>query len=99
MVKKKRINKKECIIKRKGYEEFYDEKKVYASVYSAALNCEYTEKKAEKIALNVMEKCSEWVRKESKNNSIYSDKIRDFVLKTLKDKDVKLMYEHHLDLS
>jgi len=95
MVKKGKM--KECIIKRRGYEEPYDEKKVYASVYSAALNCEYTEKKSEEIALIVMKKCNDWIRKQPK--IIGSEKIREFVLNEIKDKDVKLMYEHHLDLS
>ena len=94
-----RKNKKECIIKRKGNKESYDEKKVYASVYSAALNSDCSEKKSESIALIVMGKCSKWIKKESKDRCVDSENIRDFVLKTLKDKDVKLMYKHHLDLS
>lgn len=89
---------KDCIIKRKGQEEPYDQKKVYASVYSAALNCEYSEKKAEKIALSIMKKTNNLIKK-SKDKCFESNRIRDFVLKELKDKDVKLMYKHHLDLS
>ncbi|MCH7567998.1 MAG: hypothetical protein IIA87_01120 [Nanoarchaeota archaeon] len=85
-----------CVVKRKGIEEPYDEKKVYASCYAAALNCHYSEKKSEKIAYDVMKKINAWIKKKK---SVGSKEIRDKVISNLKDRDVALMYEHHLDLS
>jgi transcriptional regulator NrdR family protein len=87
---------KKCVVKRKGHEETYDVKKVYASVYAAALSCHYGEVKSEKIAKLISKKIDTWVKTKS---SITSDEIRNLVLKHLKDKDVALMYKHHLDLS
>lgn len=94
------MDKTKCVVKRKGNLESYDEKKVYASVYSAALICEYPEKKAEKIALDVMKKVNSWFAKESKRKKcVNSIHIREHVLRNLKDKDVALIYKHHFDLS
>ena len=94
------MDKTKCVVKRKGNLEPYDEKKVYASVYSAALICEYPEKKAEKIALEVMKKVNSWFAKESKRKKcINSSRIRESVLKNLKEEDVALVYRHHFDLS
>ena len=90
-------SKKECIIKRKGHKEVYDERKVYASIYSAALNCHYDEKKSEKIAERAAKKITPWIKKSKK--CIDSNEIRRQVLHNLKDKDVALMYKTHLDLS
>ena len=96
----KRQTKKALIIKRKGFREVYDEKKVYASVYFASLNCHYSERKSEKIALDIMKKCNSWIKKELKNEkSMKSEDIRNFVLKALNDEDIVLMYKHHFDLS
>ncbi len=93
-------NTKKCVIKRKGHSEKYDERKVYASVYAAALNCEHKEELAEKLAKNVMKKVNIWFKKSSKHKAcISSNEIRDIIIKNIKDGDVKLMYKHHLDLS
>ena len=88
--------KKESIIKRRGHREKYDERKVYASVYAAALNCHYSEQKSEKIAKEITKKINSWIKK---RKEITSEEIRDQIIKNLKDRDVKLMYKHHLDLS
>ena len=87
---------KKHIVNRAGRKEKYDEKKVYASVYAAALNCEYGEREAEVIAKQAMQKVNALVGKKSLVNS---KDIRSAVLKHLKDRDVALMYKHHLDLS
>ncbi len=87
---------KKVVVKRGGGKEKYDEKKVYASVYASALNCEYGEQESEKIAKTIMKKISAWAKKHS---VIDSNDIREQVLKNLKDRAVKLMYKHHLDLS
>ncbi len=87
---------KKHVVNRAGGKEGYDEKKVYASVYAAALNCEYGEREAEVIAKGAMEKVNAWIGKKKEVNS---QDIRKMVLKSLKNKDVVLMYRHHLDLS
>ena len=88
--------KKERIIKRRGNQEKYDERKVYASIYAAALNCHYSEQKSEKIAKDITKKINSWIKT---RKEITSEEIRDQIIKNLKDRDVKLMYKHHLDLS
>ena len=84
------------VVKREGRKEAYDERKVYASVYSAALNCHYGEYKSENIAKGVLKKINAWIKK---RKSVNSSEIRDKVIETLHDGDVILMYKHHLDLS
>ena len=91
MTKKKQT----VIIKRRGRTQVYDEKQVYASVYSAAIICEYSEKKAESIALKVMKSVNYWVKKHKKN--ISSANIRQQVIRVLKDLDVRIIYKHYLD--
>lgn len=87
---------KKYIVNRAGRKEPYDEKKVYASVYASALNCEYGERESEVIAKGVMEKVNVWIGQKKEVNS---QDIRKMVLKSLKQRDVALMYKHHLDLS
>jgi transcriptional regulator NrdR family protein len=90
--------KKKCVVKRRGHEEKYDVKKAYASVYSAALSCHYKEQKSEKLAKKVTDSITSWVKRKG---CVGSNEIRDEIIKKLKeiDKDVALMYGHHLDLS
>ena len=91
------MKSKKCVIKRKGHEEVYDEKKVFTSIYAAALNCQYSDKKAKKMAEKVAKKISLWIKKSKK--CIDSKEIREKVMELLEDDDVILMYKHHLDLS
>ncbi|MBI2576439.1 hypothetical protein HYV84_04435 [Candidatus Woesearchaeota archaeon] len=85
-----------CVVKRHGRVERYDGKKVYASCYAAALNSHHTEENAEKVALEVMKKVNQWAKGKK---AMSSDDIRAQVLKNISDKDVKLMYRHHRDIS
>ena len=85
-----------CVVKRKGHVQHYEEKKVYASVYAAALNCENGEEKSEKLAKEITKKISTWVKKKNKVSSL---EIRNQIAKSIRDRDVRLMYESHLDLS
>ena len=87
---------KKHVVKRRGHQEHYDERKVYASCYAAALNCHYDEKKSEKIAKGIAKKITSWIKNKP---VVTSDEIRDKIIDSLKDEDVKLMYKHHLDLS
>ena len=84
------------VVKRRGNKEPYDQRKMYASVYSAALNCHYKEQKAQKIAENVTKKINSWIKNKK---LVTSREIRNKVIESTKDKDVILMYKHHLDLS
>ena len=83
------------IVKRKGHEEEYDPKKVYASVYAAALNCHYTEEDAEKMAEEVTKKTDAWIKKKK---AITSHHIRDQIYFSIKEKEVAMMYREHLDI-
>ena len=92
-----RCSRKEaCVVKRHGHVERYDGKKVYASCYAAALNSHFTEENAEKLALGVMKKVNRWAKGKK---SMSSTDVRNQVLKNIADKDVKLMYKHHRDIS
>ena len=83
------------VVKRHGRAELYDEKKVYAAVYAAAINCHYDEHEAESLALKVMKSVNAWV---GTRLSATSDEIREEVLHFIPDEQVALMYKHHLDL-
>src|SRR3989338_2395099 len=94
----KHIVKLRHIVKRKGRFERFDERKLYASIYAAALNCHYKEREAEKLAVAVSSLVKKSVFRKKGKKAVSSDDIRKHVLKHLKDKDVALMYRHHLDL-
>ena len=84
------------IIKREGHKEKYDQRKTYASVYAAALNCHYSDIKSEKIAKSATIKINSWIRNKK---LVYSEELREQILKIITDRDVELMYRHHYDLS
>ena len=95
MAKKENLKKSLVhIVKRRGHSEVYDEKKVYASVYAAALNCHYSEIESEKVAKPVMQRVNKWVMSKK---IITSDEIKHQIIAYL-GKDVALMYKHHLDV-
>lgn len=85
------------IVKRKGHPQAYDEKKVYGSVYSAILNCDYSEVVAEKGAEKIMKIVNSWIKKNPITNSVeIADKIEDELNKI--DPDFAVVYKYHLDL-
>ncbi len=94
----KKIQKR-IIIKRRGHKEHYDEKKVYASVYAASINAEHSEKKSEKLALDVMHKIGRWIKQQAKMKTpIFSADIKYQISSLIKDREVALLYKHHLDI-
>lgn len=93
--KKKKKTLSSRIVKRRGQKEPFDEKKIYASVYAAALNCHYSEQESEKIAKAVTIKVKKWI---ATKKSVDSREIRDIILKNISDHHVELMYRHHLDV-
>lgn len=87
------------IIKRRGHKQLYDERKVYASVYSSCLNAHLTKIEAEEIAAKVTLEISQWIAYE--REAISSDKIFKKVIEVMKehDRDSAFMYETHRDLA
>ncbi|MFT7615896.1 MAG: transcriptional regulator NrdR family protein [Candidatus Woesearchaeota archaeon] len=83
------------LVKRHGHTEPYDEKKVYASVYSAAINAHYLEKDAEREAAFVLKKINAAV---SKRDLIDANSIRILVIQSIRDSHITVLYEHHLDV-
>lgn len=105
MVEKKERKRKttlhECIVKRQGHLEEFDEKKLYASAYSACLNAHLSEKESEKIAEKVLDSVKKEVAKLKKRECISSSHLSILVCRELEkySKDSAFLYETHLDLS
>lgn len=100
-MKKRKNNAKPCkicIVKRQGHIEEFDERKVYASAYSACLSCHIQKNIAEKIAENVCRDIKRWV---DKKPQVRSDTIFRLVIKSLKkyNKDAAFIYETHRDIA
>ncbi len=87
-----------CIVKRKGQSEEFDEKKVYASVYSAARANGLTEKDSEKLAERIAKQIKKWI---GNKKSIDSKSIFKQVVTLLKkqNKEAAFLYETHRDVS
>ena len=86
------------VIKRKGHKEKYDERKVYASCYSACLASHIPIRQTEKICEKVSKKISTFVKKKK---SVTSDQIFSEAAKSLssQDKNAAFMYKTHRDVS
>lgn len=86
------------IVKRKGYTEEFDERKVYASVYSACLSTHADHIEAEKIANLVSREIKHWIlKKEIVTSGEIFKKVID-ELETL-NKEAAFMYKTHRDIS
>ncbi len=85
------------IVKRKGHNEPFDERKLYASIYSASLNCHNTEEFSEELAQKVSDSIIKWM---GSHPTITSHILKLRVIRELKniDKDISMMYELHLDI-
>ncbi|MFQ6119295.1 MAG: ATP cone domain-containing protein [Methanosarcinales archaeon] len=83
------------VVKRRGYKEKFDEKKVYGSVYAACASAHYDEIECEKIAEEITEEIKKWVRDKEEIQSI---EIRRKIESELKKRDEELLffYEQHL---
>ena len=86
---------KNCIVKRKGHSEEFDEKKVYGSVYAACASAHCEECECEKTADEITKKIKKLI---GSKKSIDSAKIREKVESELRKKDEELafFYEQHL---
>lgn len=90
--------KKIHFVARQGHLETYDERKVYASCYSACLGTHLTKKEAESICEEVSKAVTKWV---DGKKQVTSDDIFQKVVETLKKhhEDAAFMYETHRDIS
>ena len=86
------------IVKRKGHRQEFDERKVYASVYSSCLASHSMEEEAEATANLVAKEIKKWIFDKGEVNS---REIHEEVEKELKhlNKDAAFMYETHRDIS
>ena len=83
------------VVKRKRHKEHYDKKKVYASIYAAALNCHYEDEDAEKLADKITKEVTKWIKDKV---IVESKEIKQFVHERLHDRDVAMMYKEHLHI-
>lgn len=84
-----------AIVKRRGYKEKFDEKKVYGSVYAACASAHYDEMMCEKTAEDMTKKIIKFIRNKKE---IQSTEIRKKIEAELKKKDEELafFYGQHL---
>ena len=85
------------IVKHAGHSEPYDERKLYASIYSTCLAVREAEPTAELIADRVCKEMSEWL---GKKHEVTSHDIRTHTaihLKTYND-DAAWIYLHHRNM-
>jgi|TARA_B100002003_G_C13983483_1_gene475502 transcriptional regulator NrdR family protein len=86
---------KNCIVKRKGHSEEFDEKKVYASVYFACASAHYDEYDCEFTADSVTKTIKKHIKSKKAISSITLRKKIETELKK-KDKELAFYYEQHL---
>ncbi|MDP3728106.1 MAG: ATP cone domain-containing protein [bacterium] len=86
------------IVKRKGHEEHFDERKVYASCYAACLGTRMKHTEAERVCENVCRDMKTWI---VKKEEITSAQIFQQMVKTIKkyNKEAAFLYETHRDLT
>lgn len=86
------------IVKRKGQTQAFDERKVYASVYSACLASHSAEGEAEATANLVTREIKKWIEEKTE---VKSREIHEKVAKELKhlNKEASFMYDTHKDVS
>lgn len=82
------------IVKRAGHNEIYDERKLYASIFSACQSVREPMGSAELIADKVVKDTSEWI---AKKHEVTSNDIRHTAAKHLQayHPDAAYMYLHH----
>ncbi|MBI3413157.1 MAG: hypothetical protein HY051_03695 [Candidatus Aenigmarchaeota archaeon] len=86
------------VVKRKGRTEKFDERKVYASCYSACMTCGMKERECEMVATKISAEIKKWVRKEKRVTSLQIFRKVASVLKKV-HKPAAFMYETHRDIS
>ena len=86
------------IVKRHGHGEVYDERKVYASVYSACKSAQLTIRRTEEIAGEVTRAINRWIRG---RETVTCHEVHGVVAHEMnkRGKSAAYMYKHHRDLS
>jgi transcriptional regulator NrdR family protein len=85
------------IVKRRGKKEKYDEKKVYASIYSACMDCDLSANEAERISESITADVKKFIKGRKQVNST---EIFGFVVQRLakEHEAVAFMYETHREV-
>ncbi len=88
-----------CLVKRRGHTERYDERKIYASCYAAALAAQVPHREAERIAAAAAKAVTAWVKKQQR--CVSASEIFQAAARALRThhEDVAFMYETHRDVS
>lgn len=91
------MNTTNYIVKRAGHTETYDERKLYAAIYSACLAVREAEPTAELIADKVCKEISQWL---GKKHEVTSHDIRSHAAIHLAayNDDAAWMYRHHRNI-
>lgn len=86
------------IVKRKGHKQEFDERKLYASVYSACLSAHILHEEAENIASLVT---SEVKKRIEGHDEVTSDQVSRYAGQELEhlNKEAAFMYKTHRDIS
>ena len=89
---------KKHIVKRRGLEQHYDSRKVYASAFAAARNAHLSAIESEKIGDSVTKVVDAWIEKK---DEIHSDEIFKKIIEELKkhNKDASFLYKTHRDVN
>ena len=83
------------VVKRRRHREKFDEKKLYASIYSACMSAGYTESNCEQIAERISKKVESIIKKKRSIKSIEISRIVFVELETI-NKRLAFFYEQHL---
>lgn len=86
------------VVKRKGHNQDFDPKKLYASIYAACIALRMKEGQAELIADNVSKDVTDEL---SHIESVDSKELTEMVVKFLEqyDTDAAYLYKSHRDIS
>jgi len=85
------------IVKRGGHLENFDERKLYASVYAAALAARVTDAEAELLAQNTAKHIVNWIEtRQEVNSGELQEAAYDFLKEYLPN--AAYLYRHHKDL-
>ena len=95
---KSRMDKTRHIVKRHGHGEPYDERKVYASVYSACRAAQLTIPRTEEIAAEVTRAINGWIKT---RDTVTCHEVHGVVAHEINKhgKSAAYMYKHHRDVS
>jgi transcriptional regulator NrdR family protein len=89
------MKKTTVIVKRKSHKENFDERKLYASIYSACASAHQKKEQCEKIADKISKKIIKLIKNKKE---ISSAELRKQIEKELKkiDEELAFFYEHNL---